>query len=220
MISNIFVKIIKSIYRNGIKLIMAHKCAAKNFNKPLPLFVNTNITGLKLHLGAGPINIQGWINVDARDDFHIHLISEDLILNEFTDGSISEIYLCHVLEHLSFGEAEALLKRLFVKLKKGGLIRVGVPDFDKLIQVYNESGNNLSKIKLALMGGQDYLYNFHKSIYNMKNLIELLENCGYKNISTWDTLEDFGLDLGDWSSAKFSVNNKKISISLNLKGFK
>ncbi len=67
------------------------------------------------------------------------------------------------------------------------------------------------------MGGQDYQHNFHKSAYNLKSLRELLENCGYKNILEWETLADFGMDLGDWSSGTFVTKKGALPISLNLK---
>jgi len=41
-----------------------------------PLYLNSHSDGLKVHLGAGPINPQGWVNVDARSDSHIHLIEK------------------------------------------------------------------------------------------------------------------------------------------------
>ena len=29
------------------------------------------VSGLRIHLGAGPINVQGWVNIDAREAPHI-----------------------------------------------------------------------------------------------------------------------------------------------------
>jgi predicted SAM-dependent methyltransferase len=174
--------------------------------------------GLKVHLGSGPINIQGWINVDARSYEHVHVVSDGFELREFADGAISEIYLCHVLEHFSFQEAETLLKSLKGKLRLGGVIRISVPSFDRLIEVYKLSGSDITKVKFALMGGQDYQYNFHKSLYNLKSLRELLEHCGYSHVLEWETLADFGVDLGDWSNGTFATKQGALPISLNLKG--
>lgn len=192
--------------------------ADQNFDKPIPVYTKSNNVGLKVHLGAGPVNIQGWINVDARAYDHIHLVAKGFELAEFSDGSISEIYMCHVLEHFSFAEAEDLLKRLKRKLCVGGLIRISVPCFDKLIAVYADSNNDLDLIKLAVMGGQEYEFNFHKSIYNNASLVRLLEACGYVDIMEWDTKTDFGVELGDWSNEFFPSRGGARIVSLNLKG--
>lgn len=192
----------------------------KHKHQSLPVYTSVASSGLKVHLGSGPINIQGWVNVDARPYSHVHLVSEGLELQEFADNMISEIYLCHVLEHFSFNEAKTLLVSLFKKLAPGGVLRLSVPSFDLLIDVYRESGNNLELIKYAVMGGQDYQYNFHRSLYNREALCKLLGETGFTNATEWKTLEDFGVDLGDWSSGSIRFNGTSKYISLNIKAVK
>jgi predicted SAM-dependent methyltransferase len=209
---------IKSIFHKCKKNYAALKWSLLNMDKSIPIYTNSISSGLKVHLGSGPINLQGWINIDARSYEHVHLVCNEFDLSEFSDGAISEIYLCHVLEHFSFQEAEVLLKSLKIKLRQGGIIRISVPSFDRLIEVYKHCNSDITKVKFALMGGQDYQYNFHKSVYNLKSLRELLENCGYKMILEWETLADFGVDLGDWSNGVFTTNKGALPISLNLKG--
>ncbi len=185
-----------------------------------PVYPRGSDAGLRIHLGAGPINIQGWISIDARQAPHIHLQSEGFSLNEFADGGISEIYMCHVLEHFSFKEVETVLDTLRKKLKVGGVLRLSVPDFDQLISIYHSSGSNLESIKSALMGGQDYVYNFHKAVFNRSLLSNLLISSGFNSVQTWNTLEDFGVDLGDWSSKGFDTPSGNIPVSLNIKAIK
>lgn len=184
------------------------------------IYPKVNDTGLRIHLGAGSINIQGWINIDARDDKHIHLQTNNFDLKEFAPGGVSEIYMCHVLEHFSFNELVAILKTLQVKLKVNGVLRLSVPDFDQLIVIYQETGRDLELIKRALMGGQEYEYNFHKSVFNKTMLSDLLMTCGFINIQCWDTQDDFGVDLNDWSNKGFATPIGNIPVSLNLKAMK
>lgn len=185
-----------------------------------PVYQKISDTGLKIHLGAGPINIQGWINIDARDASHIHLQSSGFDLNEFADRAVSEIYMCHVFEHFSFEESRSVLKTLHKKLKVGGVLRLSVPDFDQLLAIYHASGNDLEPIKMALMGGQEYEYNFHKSIFNKALLSNLLKSSGFVAVQTWRTLDDFGIDLGDWSNKGFDTPTGNIPVSLNIKAIK
>ncbi len=185
-----------------------------------PVYPKANDGGLKIHLGAGPINLQGWVNIDARQAPHIHLCSEGFALNEFADGAISEIYMCHVLEHFSFEEVGEIIRNFHKKLKVGGVLRLSVPDFDRLVTAYQANDNNLELIKLALMGGQDYAYNFHKSVFNYAALVSLLEACNFQHMTEWNTLEDFGVHLGDWAETDFQTSKGAFPISLNMKGVK
>jgi predicted SAM-dependent methyltransferase len=212
-------KNIKYIYHFFKSFLYKYKIFYRSIDKPTPIFIkNHNNSGLKVHLGAGPINLQGWINVDARDYPHTHLVAKNFNLTEFSDGSICEIYMCHVLEHFSFIEASLLLRNLKTKLRDGGVIRLSVPSFDSLINTYLGNNKNIDFVKMALMGGQDYEFNFHKSIYNYQSLKTMLEESGYANVTSWDTVTDFGVDLGDWSNKTFPSSNGLIDVSLNLKG--
>lgn len=177
------------------------------------------VSGLRLHLGAGPINLQGWVNIDAREAPHIHLAANNFDLVEFADGTLAEIYMCHVLEHFSFEEAEQLLRNFRKKLKLGGTLRISVPHFDHLIAIYQANNSNLEIVKRALMGGQDYEYNFHKSIYNASLLSSLMLSCGYAQPQEWTTADEFGADLGDWSNKNFDTPAGSFPVSLNIKAF-
>tara|TARA_S200000501_G_C20855220_1_gene757442 strand:- start:1619 stop:2263 length:645 start_codon:yes stop_codon:yes gene_type:complete len=207
---------IKQNLSNLFKKIFYFK---KNYNEANAIYPDTNSKGLKIHLGAGEINIQGWINVDARNFKHTHLVDQNFELNEFRDETISEIYLCHVLEHFSFEDSIKLLEKLYKKLVQGGLVRISVPDFSKLRLIYEET-NNLEKVKFAIMGGQNYENDFHKSIYDFKTLSELLKKLNFNHIENWESKKDFGVELDDWSSGTYNINNKKIKISLNIKALK
>lgn len=195
--------------------------AFKNSDKPEAIYPKNQMNGkIKIHFGSGEINLQGWINVDARAFEHVHIVSDKINLIQFTDGSVDEIYLCHVLEHVSFEDTDLFLQSVLKKLKNGGLLRISVPSFDSIIQIYENNNRELDSVKFALMGGQDYEYNFHKSVYNYNTLSALLESCGFTNVQTWNTKLDFGVSLGDWSDRNFSSKIGPISISLNVKATK
>ena len=155
------------------------KLAKNNFNEPIPVYTK-NLHGIKVHLGAGEINLQGWINIDANKKSHIHVIDKDFELN-FSDEALSEVYLCHVLEHFSFNDSTILINKIYKKLKKGGVIRISVPDFEKISEIY-KLDRKLQLVKYALMGGQNDKYDFHKSIYDY-DMRNLLKSCNFNNIA-------------------------------------
>jgi predicted SAM-dependent methyltransferase len=172
--------------------------------------------GLKIHIGCGPVNIPGWVNIDARNFSHVHIVTDDINLREFADETVCEIYLCHVLEHFSFIEVEELVKLFYKKLKCGGVIRVSVPDFELIINGYQLCKKNLFPFRKALMGGQDYPFNFHKSIYDFELLSKIFRSAGFKHVTVWDPALVFSDKHNDWSSKKIRVGFKHYPVSLNL----
>jgi predicted SAM-dependent methyltransferase len=210
----------KTQIKKFLNLLKRFKNTFKNKNLPEAIYTKNNNNGLKVHIGTGEINLQGWINIDARNFSHVHIVSDDMKLAEFSDNSIDEIYLCHILEHISFEEANKFVSTVGNKLKKGGVLRIAVPSFDSIVKIYKSNNNNFDTVKFALMGGQDYEYNFHKSMYNFDFLSKILKNNNFNNIIEWSTVEDFGQSIGDWSDRQFKTNEGNILISLNIKGSK
>ncbi len=188
---------------------------SKNYNESIPIYSNNNGNGLKIHLGSGEVNLQGWVNIDARKFKHTHLVSNGFQLDKFKDSSVSEVYFCHVLEHFSFKDSEELLNRIYKILEPGGVIRVSVPDIKKLIDIYIEQ-KKIDTIKRAVMGGQNYENDFHKSIYDYNELKRILEKNNFKNVETWNTMDFFGQSIEDWSDGYYKINGRKIKISLNV----
>ena len=170
----------------------------------------------RVHIGCGPINLEGWVNIDARNASHVHIHTDVIDLKNFSDNSIGEIYLCHVLEHFSFEEVSSVLDVFFRKLQPGGLLRISVPDFRLMAQSYLVQKVKLHSLKYALMGGQDYQYNFHKSVYDFETLVQVLTAAGFTNAQPYETVKDFGLDLGDWSTGDIADQ----PVSLNVKARK
>jgi len=177
-------------------------------------------SGVRVHLGPGEIDLLGWINIDMRDLPHIHLVGGRDEFKKFSNSSLSEVYACHILEHISIDDVKPLVQLLSSKIEKGGVIRLSVPDFDALIKIYNENGKNCKFIERPLLGGQNYAFNVHKSIYNKKNLSNILTECGFSSVEVWDSYEDFGIDIGDWSIQELETPLGRRFISLNLKAVK
>ncbi len=220
---NSLLSYLKKIYRK-VRIFSAWiSLSVKSASKPLPVytddaFKSTLAKGLKLHIGCGTVNLQGWVNIDARADSHIHLCTNTVDLGAFTDHSIVEIYICHFLEHFSFEESIQLLTLFHRKLLPGhGRLRISVPDFDLLIKAYCESNYDLDLVKNVLMGGQDDPYNYHKAIFNNSSLSQSLVSVGFSKVEIWDPLSSFGPNLIDYSSYKLGSRfNKKWPLSLNL----
>jgi predicted SAM-dependent methyltransferase len=213
------VNIIKNLIKKILRLSSWQMYIFKNHSLRPPIHIPPKNEGLRIHIGPGVIDLKGWINIDGRPLEHIHLVTDNLSLKEFADGEIAEIYMCHILEHLSFAEVSELLINLHKKLQVNGIMRISVPDFSVISNIYNNH-KDIELIKYPLMGGQDYSYNYHKAIFDFNSLKVLLKNSGYKGTTEWDANQDFGVDIGDWSSGKIKTPSGKQLISLNIKAFK
>jgi len=189
-------------------------------SKDLPIYPSVAPEGVKLHIGCGTVNVQGWINMDARAFPHTHIVSKGFDLEMFTDGAVSQIYLCHVLEHFSYHEIQGILAKFHKKLAKGGRIYISVPDFDKLVSVFSENQGNLNIINGALMGGQEYEYNFHRAMFTAATLGASLQQAGFNHVAPWQVTDVFGVDVGDWASRTLPTPHGRRFISLNLCGVK
>ena len=166
-------------------------------------------SGLCLHLGCGHVDLPGWVNIDARSLSHVHLVTKDLTLAEFSDNSISAIYLCHVLEHFPFKMTRILLDVFSRKLRPGGVLYLAVPDFSKIAQTYM-SHKDISSIMLALMGGQDYEYNFHYAVFDRESLSKQLLTSGFSSIASFEPSDILGEAFHDFSTHPLSLNLKAI----------
>ena len=173
-----------------------------------------------IHLGCGEINSPGFINIDARPLPHVHFVGNVEDLSFLGDNYADLIYACCLLEHISHQKILNVLWEWRRVLKKGGVLRLSVPDFDKILSVYDDNLKKLSVIIPPLMGGQDYEHNFHHSIYNKDYLIELLKKAGFIVVREWSPEKVENHDFEDWASKKFIVNGKEYAISLNLEAVK
>lgn len=172
---------------------------------------------LLLHIGCGDVNAKNFVNIDARPLPHVHIVADSLFnLYMIPDGVADMVYMCHVLEHVSHTELQSTLLELRRVLKRSGVLRLSVPDFDKLLDIYLAEGGDLRVIEQPLMGGQNYPQNFHYSVFNEKLLRLALQHVGMLDIQLWDANECKDHDFVDWANQKHGYNGKKYDVSLNI----
>ena len=160
-----------------------------------------------LHLGCGNIRLPGFCNVDILATHAVDVVSDISKLDNFANDSIELIYACHVLEHFSHDDAVRVLTRWFEVLKPGGMLRVSVPDIDRIVRIYVknwqhfQTPGNSPWIGL-LYGGQGDLYDFHKTGFNFCWMTHLLEEIGFTDIREYPHEPHFVSGVADASLAK------------------
>lgn len=106
----------------------------------------TSTDAPKLHIGAGPFRLDGWLNTD--------LIAGEAYLDltrrlPFADATFVHAFGEHVIEHLSEAAGTALVGELRRVLGPGGVLRLTTPDLHKLIAIYEDRNSVISRADYA-----------------------------------------------------------------------
>jgi len=176
----------------------------------------------RLHLGCGDRFIRGFVHVDARPLPHVDVVTPLDRLPMFPDHSASLVYASHVLEHFPRYETASVLAEWRRVLEPGGVLRLAVPDFEKLIHVYEITSRNLDAVLGPLVGRQDHPYNFHYMTFDRRKLTMLLLEAGFREVREWDWRLTDHADVDDFSQAYYPHMDKAngVPISLNLEAVK
>jgi len=173
-----------------------------------------------IHLGCGDIASPEFINVDAHPAPHVHYACDVIDLSIFPDNYADLVYACHLLEHIPRNKLRRTLWEWRRVLKSDGILRLSVPSFDALVDIYGGCGQDIDSIAALLMGGQDYPENIHYSIFNLKYLSALLKELGFKNVREWDPERVDYHNFEDWASRTIERAGKKYRVSLNVEAIK
>lgn len=176
---------------------------------------------MKLHLGCGQRFIPGWYHIDVVNFSHIDLQHEINRLPMISDGSVDEIYACHVLEHFQRGEVVGVLEEWHRVLKNDGRLRVAVPDFAAVCAEYSFN-RDLNPLLGLLVGRQDGLYNYHHAIFDESLLRNSLASAGFSAIKRYDWRKTEHAHIDDFSQAYLPHMDKTNGrlVSLNMEGTK
>ena len=190
----------------------------KRYVKPPRLPVNDDGKTL-LHLGCGPIDARGFINVDLQPLPHVHHVSGAYPLDTFPSECADLVYASHILEHFSWVNTLDVLKEWRRVLKPGGVLRLGVPDLPTLLSIYKDTGD-IGQIYGPLMGGQSDPYNFHYAVFDEISLKAMLITAGFRDVRGWNPDSAYRHSFRDTTSNIWKIGDKDYAISLNLEAVK
>jgi predicted SAM-dependent methyltransferase len=176
---------------------------------------------MKLHLGCGKTFIPGYCHIDVIEFPHIDIIHSVESLPMVQDESCDVVYACHVLEHFHKKQILPVLKEWLRVLKKGGILRISVPDVEALLKVYQQT-HDLNLIIGPLFGRGNYLYNIHYTAFDLQTLSAVLSEAGAIEIARYDWRTTEHASVDDYSQAYIPHMAKKDGtlISLNMQAFK
>lgn len=153
---------------------------------------------LKLNIGCFTVMYHhGWFNIDQHNlvDFanqnYYQFVQHDILNGiPFGDQDVHVIYASHFLEHLNHKEGLRFLKECHRVLRKGGVVRIAVPDTKILLSKYmtgtlsdfDEISVDNSKTENDSFKFWNLLTSGHKIAYDQDSLADLFMQAGFKEI--------------------------------------
>lgn len=142
---------------------------------------------MKFNIGCGWRDFgDDWVHIDGGD--YDHLDTNDVFLKDYENESADLIYSSHFIEYLDREEIIPLLQRWKDVLKQNGVLRLAVPDFEKMISLYHKGDYKLDDFLGPFYGkmkmGDKTIY--HKTAYDFESLKKILEDMGMVDIKRYD----------------------------------
>ena len=184
-------------------------------------YINSNKT-CKLHIGCGTNLIDGWLNTDLypRNTKAVRLNA--FKMDAIPDKSFDYVYSEHMIEHLTYTQAEIMIKECSRILKPGGKIRIATPDMQFLLDLMNPEKTQVQKDYINYITEKDiksniysdcfvinnFFYNYtHRFIFSKEILQKLLSDNGFNtfefqkpgisNDPNLTNIEHHGFVIGD-----------------------
>lgn len=181
----------------------------------------------KLHIGAGPNLLDGWLNTTLQPiktgSIHLNAIQPYPLPNSSFDYVFSE----HMIEHVTFQDAQIMLSECFRILKSGGRIRIATPDLERMLAVYTDTptaeqdtyirwtvdnfltdtdGYNPSFVINKIFHGWGHVF-----IYDEKTLKYALESVGFQDVVRFNSGASDDVHLRDIEQHGKVINNEAMN---------
>lgn len=146
---------------------------------------------------ARPDLVERWGTSDIPDEYYVNHreksqealragpLNQEYVCDRFGDfehmgvgaGEADQVLARHVLEHLSITEVHRALDHCDEVLKQGGILRLDVPDHEKTLELYRETGDPF--YKRHLFGPRRDDRGYHLVGYDRECLKEIVEQHGF-----------------------------------------
>jgi predicted SAM-dependent methyltransferase len=153
----------------------------------------------KLQIGAGPSNLQGWLNTDIEPSDGQAYFDATAAFH-LPDGSMHYVFAEQLIEHLTYEQGLSMLKECRRVLKSGGRIRIATPNLDRLIDLFGPMQTEQMKAYVprelqfhawpTTADNECYILNQqmrqwgHQFVYSPKMLQAHFEVAGFQEITT------------------------------------
>jgi predicted SAM-dependent methyltransferase len=163
----------------------------------------------KIIIGSGGTKYPGWVATELEE---LNLLIESNWKHYFDEGSLCAILAEHVWEHLTPDESRIAIENSYKFLKKGGYLRVAVPDgFHPEPQYINDvkpGGRGAGADDHKVLLTHEYFRECFESAGFKVELLEYFDRDGCFHYSEWNISDGF---VG--RSMRFDERNKTNPLS-------
>jgi len=188
---------------------------------------------LRLHVGSGKDHIKGMINCDVQQIDGVDLVMDCAKFDNVKNECVSHIFGHSFFEHLyDYQQITFLRSCNRILNNKGVLVLLGIPDFDKVAELYYKKAKGIKPFGDTFDLYQAYrlthgdceendlasIPQMHKTLFNKDKLTRLLLGCGFSEHSVFNYChpnEQYKLTIGvvAWKNRKENKESPKKILS-------
>jgi len=125
---------------------------------------------LKLNIACGRDYKEGFINIDSVErENELDMIIDVTKEFPFEKESVEYIYAEQFIEHLNWIQGSRFLRDCFYVLKRGGILRLVLPDYKKIFQKYLDRDYEFFEVFFKELNEGDFPY-YYKAFYETEKL--------------------------------------------------
>jgi predicted SAM-dependent methyltransferase len=136
---------------------------------------------LKLHIGSGPLHLDGWINIDNAQYEGVDRVLDVTAGLPFEE--VSFIFAEHFIEHLHYEAAERFLGECRRVLRDDGVLRLSTPNLDWVwTSHYRRHLLREQEVLACFMLNRAFRGWGHQFLYNEGTLAAVLHAAGFETV--------------------------------------
>ncbi|HYC61892.1 MAG TPA: methyltransferase domain-containing protein [Thermoanaerobaculia bacterium] len=142
---------------------------------------------MRLHIGSGPVAIEGWTNVDVTAYPGVDVVLD--VREPWPFADVELIFAEHFLEHLTLTEGLGFLRECRRVLRADGVLRLSTPNLDWVWLTHYKPPEQLTPEE-QLAGCLEINRAFHgwghRFLYNFRTLELTLRSVGFAEVERKD----------------------------------
>jgi hypothetical protein len=139
---------------------------------------------MRLHIGSGPMALEGWTNVDVAAYPGVDVVLD--VRQPWPFHDVDLIFAEHFIEHLTLAEGLAFLGECRRVLREDGVLRLSTPNLDWVWLTHYKPPAELTEEE-ELLGCLEINRAFHgwghRFLYNLRTLRLALQSAGFAIIT-------------------------------------
>jgi len=139
---------------------------------------------IKLNLGCGTIIRSGYINIDKYNNTDQVDLKADLGDLPFDNGSVDEIYVSHVFEHIGLPDIYSVMNEWKRVLRVGGKLVLRLPNLEHEVKIWLNAPDDRKWFEVhRIYGSQSHEGNTHLNGHTPASLKLFIESLNFNVVS-------------------------------------